>query len=334
MKDQRFTDEKLGAFLLRQLPEAESAAIEAQFFADAESFERVCEVENQLVDRYVRGQLSHKEQGLFERHYLVTPARRQKVAFAKALVRATSQVQTAEARQAQASKVHPVSWWQALRSSLRSSSWLPQMAMAMAVILLIGSLWAVVKINALRRDLMAANQQRDQVEQRQQELNRQIQNLEQQVAEGNTRSEELAQELAELRRQREELERQPGQRQTPEIQPPAIASFLLLPGSVRGNPTNAQTLVIAHATATVQLHVQFESHDYPLYQAQVRAIGGAEVFRQQGLKARPTKTGATVTIRIPASKLARNDYLLTLSGVASSGAVEAVESYFFRVKNK
>lgn len=331
MKDNSYDDQTISRFLLRQLPEAESDAIEAKFFADAEYFERICEVENRLVDRYIRGRLSRQERELFERNYLITPARRQKVAFAKSLTRATAQVQTAAVREVIGSPEKPLSWWRALRTSLRSSSWAPQLAMAMAIVLFVGGLWAVLQINTLRRDLSAANQQRERFEQQQQELRRQIEELERQVAAGSTQSAELSKELERLREQQKDLEKQKSQPPTNVPSPPSIASFLLLPGSVRGSD-GGNTLNLRREIENVQLRVKLDSNDYSNYVAQVRTVDGAEIFRQQGLKAQAVKRNATLSVRIPAKRLPGNDYILILSGVSLANAIEEVERYFFRVK--
>jgi hypothetical protein len=331
MNDNSYSDEAISRFLLRQLPDAESDAIEAKFFTDAEYFERICEVENQLVDRYIRGRLSPRERELFERNYLITPARRQKVAFAKSLTRATAQVQTAAAREVSESREKTVSRWQSFLTNLRSSSWVPQVAMAMAVILLIGGLWAGFKINTLRRDLIAANQERNRFEQSQQELRRQIEELERQLATSSTQSDELTKELERLREQQKELEKQGLQPLTGGSALPSIASFLLLPGSVRGGE-GAKTLVIKPEIDTLRLRIKLDSNDYSTYLVQVRTVDGSEVFSQQGLKAQAVKQQATLSIKIPAKKLPGNDYILTLSGVSPANAVEEVERYFFRVK--
>ena len=334
MKDKRYTDEMIKGFLLKELPAAESEAIEEKFFSDAECFERICAIENLLVDRYIGERLSHKERELFEHNYLTTPARRQKVAFAKSLARATSQVQTADFRAPEKSGVKAISWWQAIFASLGTSSFIPQLAMAMAFLLLVGGLWAVLKIRTLNRDLIAANQQRNNLEERQQELNRQIHDLERKLAQGSSQSDELAKEIERLREQQKELERQQRERQLNEPQAPSIASFFLAPGSVRGNSEGAKTLAIAPKTETVRFQIQFDTNDYLSYQLQIRTVGGRQVFSQRGLQARAGKDSATVSVKIPAKRLAKDDYILTLSGVDSSQEPVEVEKYFFRVENR
>jgi hypothetical protein len=66
----------------------------------------------------------------------------------------------------------------------------------------------------------------------------------------------------------------------------------------------------------------------------VSTVDGAPVFSRQGLKARAAKGGAAISVSIPAKKLARNDYILTLSGIGPANKVEEVEKYFFRVDKK
>ena len=47
--------------LFGELPEPEANALEAELFADDEQFERAREIENRLVDDYVRGALAAAE---------------------------------------------------------------------------------------------------------------------------------------------------------------------------------------------------------------------------------------------------------------------------------
>lgn len=333
MKDKSQTDKLIAGFLLGESPEAEREALEERFVSDAEFFERICEVENRLVDDYARERLSRKEREQFERGYLTTAARRQKVAFARSLARAAAQGQAwarEKAAEQQAAE-QSVPWWQALFANLRASSLVPRLSLAMALVLLVGGVWAGFQILSLRRELRAASQERDRLEERRLELDRRIQDLERQVAAGGAQNDELAKELERLRRQQQELERQQPQRQTPEA--PSIASFLLLPGSVRGGG-GSQTLTMADAVGVVQLQVQFDKSEYASYGAIVRTVDGRQVFQQTGLKPRPLKTGVGVSLRLPATRLPRNDYILILYGVLASGETEEVERYFFRVEKK
>src|SRR5438093_1182323 len=110
-------------YLLGELPEAEQATLEAQFFADAEQLEEIWALENQLVDDYVRGRLAHVERAQFEQYYLDSPRHREHVALARLLLRAAD----AEAVTANESERAPSRWaqfWALLRG--------PQLAWGLA----------------------------------------------------------------------------------------------------------------------------------------------------------------------------------------------------------
>ena len=67
-------------YLLGDLPESETDELELQVLRDDEKFEEMWEIENLLVDSYVRGRLSSADQERFERHYQASPVHRQRVA--------------------------------------------------------------------------------------------------------------------------------------------------------------------------------------------------------------------------------------------------------------
>src|SRR5215510_183207 len=81
-------DERTIRYLLGDLPETEQTAVEQEFFVDQEKFEEVWAIENDLVDRYVRGRLSRRERELFERNYLQSPKHRERVAISRKFLEA------------------------------------------------------------------------------------------------------------------------------------------------------------------------------------------------------------------------------------------------------
>ena len=73
-------------YLLGDLPESDTNELEIQILRDDEKFEEMWEIENRLVDGYVRGRLSSADRERFERHYQASPVHRQRVAVARNLV--------------------------------------------------------------------------------------------------------------------------------------------------------------------------------------------------------------------------------------------------------
>jgi hypothetical protein len=75
-------------YLLGELSDAEQEEFEARYFEDPRLFSQLADLEDVLVDDYVRARLTPEVRGRFETHYLADPARRARVRFAEALVTA------------------------------------------------------------------------------------------------------------------------------------------------------------------------------------------------------------------------------------------------------
>jgi len=76
-------------YLLGDLPEAEREALEDRYFLEADAFEELKAVEDDLIDAYCRGTLAAPQRPLFEARYLQSESGRQRVEFARALARAS-----------------------------------------------------------------------------------------------------------------------------------------------------------------------------------------------------------------------------------------------------
>jgi hypothetical protein len=78
---------RLRGYLLATMPEEERLELAARYFSDDELFERLKAAEADLIDEYVRGELSAEDRRLFEQTLETFPGRRDRVAFARALER-------------------------------------------------------------------------------------------------------------------------------------------------------------------------------------------------------------------------------------------------------
>lgn len=79
-------DQRLVDYLLGALPEDETGQLDERSITDGEFAWRLNAVENDLVDAYVRGELPPAARERFEVAYLSSQERREKVAFAEALM--------------------------------------------------------------------------------------------------------------------------------------------------------------------------------------------------------------------------------------------------------
>ncbi|HVQ39170.1 MAG TPA: tetratricopeptide repeat protein, partial [Pyrinomonadaceae bacterium] len=75
----------LRRYLLNQLTGDEQEKLEQRLMADDKLFEQVPAAEDELIDQYLADLLSKEEEEMFEKHFLATPERQQKLRFGKAL---------------------------------------------------------------------------------------------------------------------------------------------------------------------------------------------------------------------------------------------------------
>jgi hypothetical protein len=120
------------AYLLGELTEPEQALVEERSFQDAAFSDLLSEVEDDLVDDYAAAALSEEARRRFERHYLCSPRRHARVAFAQALHEAAS-----------ARRGGAVATGRALRA------W----AVAAAVIVSVAGAWLTFEVVRLRREV-------------------------------------------------------------------------------------------------------------------------------------------------------------------------------------
>lgn len=112
MTDQHDDPKIITAYLLGELSEHEQEQLEARYFADDALFEQLLAIEDELIDRYARGEISGPERLRLERHFMKSPARRKRVRFAEALLRHISLLAADVHRQR-------LSWWRELAALLR-----------------------------------------------------------------------------------------------------------------------------------------------------------------------------------------------------------------------
>jgi anti-sigma factor RsiW len=321
MKKKDDSERVLIQYLLGQLPEAEQTRLEERFFADDAYFERLLAVEDDLIDDYVRGELSPHEHERFERAFLTTPERHQRVEFARALMRTVSEAPVRAAPAPARARPEPASGWPSLRAFLRRQNPAFQFAIAAAaLIILVGGAWLMVEMTRLQTQLAQLQAERQAWQQ-------QEQTLRQEVARARARQDELAEQLqreqSERARLEQELAAQPPSR-------PAFLSFVL--SRVARDPGEAKKLVIPSGPSSVQLQIDLEAgDDYPRYRAGLQTAEGHEIWSQDGLLARLTNWGKAVVLRLPANLLTPGDYELGLRGVAASGTFVDIGYYYFSV---
>ena len=100
MRSQRNNETWQVKYLLGNLTEEEQVEVEDRAFADGDYLSSLEATEADLIDAYVRDELSQSDRRSFELRFLTSPERRRKVEFARALATITSESKTQESRAA------------------------------------------------------------------------------------------------------------------------------------------------------------------------------------------------------------------------------------------
>ncbi len=319
--EREHNQERLARYLLGKLSEPEQVAIETDYFADKEKFEETWAAENDLIDDYLRGKLNKSNRELFEKRFLSSPAGREQLKAAQILLKSISSVEPVDGRDSRAKPSTAVSRLRSL--VLKLSVPKPSLALplgAVIILFFVAVSWGLIETGRLRGQLL-----RSQIEQASQ-LARQRE-LEIQEAAGREQLGQLTQELARARDQLATLEAQNAK------EPPSLhqVSFILTEGLARAGG-ETPTLKLLRGTEAVALKVTLNGRDYRSYTAELRTAEGAEVWRWPSVRAIPRRSSLGIVLRVTATRLARNDYTLRLTGITSAGAAEDVGQYYFRVE--
>ncbi|HEY6308699.1 MAG TPA: hypothetical protein VI488_19835 [Candidatus Angelobacter sp.] len=317
---QTYDDRLLTRYLLGALPVEDAERLDELCIADEEVATRLHALEDDLVDAYVRGEVSGEDLGHFESFYLLSPKRRQKVEFAAALLElekrpaavaapapapATqeSAVPTPKPREeAEEELVQPP------RSSVRRPMFRWGFAFAAAVMLFAAG-YLLLENLRLRKQMSETQAQQATLEQRDQELQKQLHDQ-------RSANEESLKEIERLRQSQPNL----GQLKTVSI---------LLPPPTRG-AARPPTIMLQPGTDLALLILVLESDDFPQYRAALRDSAANQVlWTSQNVQSAALGEKKAISISIPAGVLKQQNYVVELTGLPAHGIPEIIGSYPF-----
>jgi hypothetical protein len=324
-------------YLLGDLSEQEREQVEQRLMSDDDLYEQLLVAEDELIDEYVSGELPEQERAKFSRHFLSVPELRQDVKFAAVLrkhaletAQETAQQEVVAPKPAAPARVSPFGWFGTL--FMRPAFGASLAALLLAAVVL--AAWLAAQNSQLKRQL-------GQLQARQSPTPEPAPDLQEQLASERLRNEQLS---AELRRQQElladesrklqEVREAQGQQQaagartqTPRQGVAAFVALALTPGVVRDSG-ELKKVSLSPDTREVRVRLDLAAGGYSGYRAALRTADGREVWTARGLRAAGAKY---VQVNIPARLLKPDDYQILLSGVTSTGEVEELNSYYFRV---
>ena len=325
MNETLYNEEKLRNFLLGSLSEDERNAIEDRFLADEDFSAQLLVVEDELIEAYLKEQLStSKERKAFERAFLAgSPRRRERVIAMKALIKAA----TAEANliKTQLNKDESPSLWTTLFSFFRfEKAYIPYaLAATAALIIFLGIAWLVVsRLNQNSNIQFAEN----------------INGPQTTPTASTTSSPNEAQA-----KQMPPPVVVPSPNTSPTPQPNAqprqpagltLATTILYPTLVRDSNAGIKKIVVPSSAKKIPLQLNLERNDYKSYIVRVTTADGHLVWQGGPVYARTKRTGASVFISPRARLFEPDDYIIELSGVSEAGPPESFANYFLKVRRK
>jgi hypothetical protein len=316
---QRVDDQTLRAYLFGLLPQDQTERLDEWSVVDDEFAARLDTVESDLVDAYVRGELSGDTLAKFQTVYLSSSRRRQKVAFAESLY------SLARAQPA-VSQVMPA---QASRASWLSLFTFPRFALAggLAMLLAISALW--IDNLHLRDSVRQATTDRAALQQRERDLQAQL-------GDEHASNARTASELEQVQKSLAQLENStPAKQLASQLSslPVNVVAFVLGP-QIRGG-TQVPILSLPQGTTRVAFRLDLETNDFPHYRAALKSLQDDKVLWHSGQLTAVTKgQSSALSASVPAKLLQPQMYQLDLTGTPASGEGELVSSYVFRVVTK
>src|SRR5208337_810865 len=302
---------RIRRYLLGTLSEDERQRVEDRYFSQPVILEELVAVENDLMDAYVRRELSPAEAKQFESNYLSSPERRARIEFARCLERARPEFAPQQRQSESAARKFGFTF-----ISMRSPA-LQWAAVAAAMLVTASGIWLIVQKGSVRTDFPTAHSQ--------------------QQAPPTTGI-----HAGEPQTQASTAAAQPaaGSNDLPKGTNIASVSrepvLIFTPNSeaVRSVAGSGNRLTIPPKISSVLFRVPITGATYPKYQADLQTVDRQTIQTSKSLKSRNSNGQQVVYFRVPSSRLTPGDYVVRLSGEDAAGRLEEIQAFSFRALGK
>jgi hypothetical protein len=301
-----FEDQYLVSYLVGDLPAEEADRLDQLSIANDDFAWRLREIENDLVDSYVRSELNGETLARFKAFYMATAKRRQKVQFAEGLRQLQATNATAGERADKQSKSR-APFWGTFPSRIA-----PQFGISFAALVMLLIAGYLLLQNAhLRHEVRDTRAQYESI-------NQHARDLENELKQQHTTNTEAQKSL------------EPPDRPAADIGQLKTIS-LLLPPPTRGL-SSLQTVTVQPHTDLVVLLLTLESADYSRYSVTVKDPATNEVvWQSSGLDAGSVGGRKVVSAALRANLLRGRNYIAEVAGLPNAGRQRIVGNYPFHV---
>lgn len=339
MNEQSYQNKEITEYLLGSLPAAEAERFDELSITSDEFTDALDAAENELLDRYARGELAGEALAKFKSYYLASPLRREKASFAEAFQIYGKQDDAKKVENSLSADAKLKETRGGLFSFLNfSKNQNPMMRYGFAFAWLLLVIAGGFLFLNNRADVETAKQNATsnvQTEQPKQE-EKQHANANDEIAAVNSTSQSATPFSASESPQKNSNAR-PARTPEPEkpIAPPKIiVAAFVLPPPVRGDG-KIENLSIPKNATDVNMRLELEADDFPAYLVVLTdETSSVNLWRGGKVKAAGKSENKFLTVQFPARLLKPKIYSLAVSGVNSNGEAEIVANYPFRAAVK
>jgi hypothetical protein len=261
MEERHTEEELLVRYLLGQLPEEEQDRVEDRYAVDEDFFEELLIIETELIDQYVKDELPGRARQQFETYFLSSPSRFERLDTARTMMRwlATAPVSTTQPSTHREAR----SWFQNLSPFWKNRTL--QLATGIAIVAVVfASSWAIIRNFQHSREA------------------------------------------------------------------PQRLSFELISNAVRST-NELRTLEIRPGVSLIEFHLYLDRSVQGRFNATFQTAPGKIVQTAPGLEAQPTTSGKAVIVSLPSNLFSTGDYFVTLADENDKGTSDIASEYQFRV---
>ncbi len=327
-------NQKITEYLLGSLNDAETEKFDELSFTDDEFAAALDAAEKDLVDAFARGELSGERLEKFKSNYLITPLRREKVAFAETLQIYAQKKSVGQSKKSIAGTEEKSAGFFAFLDIFRNVNY--KFASILVVVLLIvmlGGFWIFNNRRNSESEIARQNPTPTAAPVTPTETPS-AQNTNDEVPPVKPSPEtKLPVNQAVNKVPKVESTVAPTPARSPEPQkiaaPPVIASFILA-APLRSANKLPQFDVPPNA-AQINVTLQLETDDFSAYRVVLTdQTGSRTLWRGGTTKSFEKGENKSLNAHFPAKLLKSNIYTLTVSGINAAGEAEIISNYPFR----
>ncbi len=335
MDEQSYENQEIIEYLLGALPTAKAERFDELSIMDDRFADALDDAENDLLDRYARGELAGDALDKFKSHYLASPLRSEKATFAETFQIYGEQYQGKPIKNtisAKAKMEQPPAGFFSFFDSFKNKNRLRFGFAFAALLLMITSGFLFLKNQSMDETAKQNAPSNVQNEQSKQIEENKSANANNEIAAVDSATESASPFPANESPQKNSNVRpaRPPEPEKPIALPKTIVAAFVLSPSLRGDG-EIKNLSVPKESTEISVRLELEADEFPIYLvALADETGSVKLWRSGKVKSTGKSENKSLNIRFPAKLLKSKIYSLVVSGVKTGAGDEIISNYPFR----